>query len=63
MRGRAALVGGAFGLVVASGLSRTFTDALLAADDHAQWCRVLRHEQAFVRALTAGSAAEGNDGE
>jgi len=42
-----------------AGLVRTFETGLSAGDQ--QWDHVLKHEQRFILALTAGTAAEGDD--
>ena len=44
-------------------LARTFIDGLSddVLDNDAQWRHVSRHEERFVQALRAGTAAEGDD--
>ena len=42
-----------------AGLVRTFDTGLSAGED--QWNHVIKHEQRFIQALKAGTAAEGDD--
>ena len=46
--------------IIVSGLARAVVDGL-RLDDDAQWSHVRSHEQRFVRALRACSAAEGDE--
>ena len=55
-----ALVGTAGLGMIMSGLARAVVDGL-HLDDDAQWSHVRSHEQRFVRALRACSAAEGDE--
>ena len=48
-----------FALPSIAGLVRTFETGLSVGDQ--QWDHVLKHEQRFIQALTAGTAAEGDD--
>ena len=59
-RAATAAVAAAVGLI-ASGIARIFSDGLALSTDDAQWSLVRRHEERFVQALRANSAAEGDD--
>ena len=60
-RAATAAVAAAVGLISLSGIARIFSDGLALSTDDAQWSLVRRHEERFVQALRANSAAEGDD--